>query len=236
MKAPVVIGNPIVLASSKFTITEMKLIRYMLIRINEDGTAHVSFEAISRNWINVTRLEVLDALYGLAKKPMKLRDNGISCSWISSYTIDSRNTLTIAFTKELLPFLKFEVRQNFIVYDFLNMIDIKSAASLSIYEFCKSLEAHQFGKFNVDQLKEMLGVGDAYSLYADFKRKILVRAVDEVSEKTDISIEFEEIKEGRKVVAIKFLVKPKKSRQLTLDDVSRAVIDTAKQKKVTTSV
>ena len=56
-------------------------------------------------------------------------------------------------------------------------------------------------------LRHFLNVSDdTYKLYADFKKKTIVVAQKELKEKTDICFEFEEIKIGRKIVEINFVI------------------------------
>ena len=50
----------------------------------------------------------------------------------------------------------------------------------------------------------------AYSIYNNFKNKVILQAQKELAEKTDISFEFEEIKTGRKVTGIKFCISSSK--------------------------
>ena len=46
----------------------------------------------------------------------------------------------------------------------------------------------------------------SYVNYKDFRVKVLEKAQTEINELTDINIEFEPIKTGRKVTSIKFII------------------------------
>ncbi len=59
---------------------------------------------------------------------------------------------------------------------------------------------------HLNELKEILGVTDKYPLYANFKQRLLKKAKKDLSKNTDIDFEFEEIKSGRAVEKIKFLI------------------------------
>lgn len=61
--------------------------------------------------------------------------------------------------------------------------------------------------YSVDELKELLMVTDKYQLYGDFKRRVITPAVKGLNECGAFDIEIKEIKEGRKVVSIDFMVK-----------------------------
>lgn len=63
----------------------------------------------------------------------------------------------------------------------------------------------------ISELKTILGIEKTkYKLYGHFKNKVLEIAEREINEKTDILIQIEEIKTGRKITAIKFLISAKK--------------------------
>ena len=63
---------------------------------------------------------------------------------------------------------------------------------------------------------------ESYKVFKDFKRYVLDPAVKEVNEKTDCHIEYEPIKRGRKVTAIKFKYTPNEEseEQMKLSDIA----------------
>ncbi len=61
--------------------------------------------------------------------------------------------------------------------------------------------------FLLVDLRKMLGAEDFYPAYGNFKQRVLVPAQKELKKKTDISFEIEEIKEGRQVEKIKFIIR-----------------------------
>ena len=64
---------------------------------------------------------------------------------------------------------------------------------------------------SLDELKKQLMVENikSYANYAEFKRKVLEVAKNEVKELTDIEFKFESITKGRKVEKIKFEINTK---------------------------
>lgn len=231
MKKSLVLSNSIVWASHRLSIEEMKLARFMYSQMGEDGIATFPLENLSCHWLKIDRQSLFEAAYNVVVKPIKIvskDDDPIFCSWASYFQVDSKGNLIIKFSEELQRYSK--PYRAFIVYDYHNILELKTSYSLQLYEFLKSMETRGILQDSVEQLKERFGISNMYTLYADFKRKILIPAVDEVSERTDMSVEFQEIKEARKVISIRFLIKPKKDRQLTIEDVSRAVIDTSRKK------
>lgn len=61
----------------------------------------------------------------------------------------------------------------------------------------------------------MFDVDKEYKLYTNFKAKVILKAQEELKQKTDIYFEFEEIKTGRAVTEIKFLIFSQKQPKQT---------------------
>lgn len=94
-----------------------------------------------------------------------------------------------------------------------NALMLKSKYALRIYQMIK---AHQFrGDFTIslDQFKKELCIDTqkSYDVYSNLKKKTLISSIDEINEKTDVNVAVSEIKKGRKVIAIKFAIRQKKS-------------------------
>ncbi len=60
---------------------------------------------------------------------------------------------------------------------------------------------------SVDQLREAFAVGNKFKAYRDFKIKTFAHACKEINDNYDMDLMFEEEKEGRRVVAVKFFFK-----------------------------
>ena len=93
----------------------------------------------------------------------------------------------------------------------VHICGMKSAFSVRIYELMKSYSFRHTITFELDELKKLLMVEDvkSYNRFPDFRRKILEKAQLEINELTDINIEFEPIKTGRKITSIKFIIEEK---------------------------
>jgi hypothetical protein len=80
-----------------------------------------------------------------------------------------------------------------------------------MYTLLKQYERLKGREVEVDQLREMLGLrSDQYKLYSNFRDRILEPTQKELKAKADLYFEFDEIKYGRKVGAIRFHIFTKK--------------------------
>ncbi|MCL1947999.1 MAG: RepB family plasmid replication initiator protein, partial [Chitinivibrionia bacterium] len=91
-----------------------------------------------------------------------------------------------------------------------NVMKLRSGYSMRIYEILmhiKNLNIYKNGyTLSIRDLYFLLGIDKniQYKLYGDFK-ELLLRCRKEIREKTGLSFDFEEIKDGKKVDAIKFI-------------------------------
>jgi hypothetical protein len=88
-----------------------------------------------------------------------------------------------------------------------NVIRLKIIYSIRIYELLKQYERIGQRTFEIGELRKILGVKpNEYKKYNDFKRKVLHTAQRELSLKTDIEFKFSEMKTGRKITDIEFVI------------------------------
>jgi plasmid replication initiation protein len=59
----------------------------------------------------------------------------------------------------------------------------------------------------IDEIKYLLCIEGEYPLYSDLKKRIILRAQREINNYSDLFFKFEEVKLGRKVYAIDFIVR-----------------------------
>lgn len=99
---------------------------------------------------------------------------------------------------------------------------LRSAYSIRIYLLLKQYLPIGHRQLTLNWMRERFGIrSDEYIKYANFKQKIILRAQEELSEKAEITFDFEEIKEGKKVVAIKFYIRKNQPQNtcIPLDDI-----------------
>lgn len=115
-----------------------------------------------------------------------------------------RCAIGLQFHPDLIPDLMI-FKGSFTKFDFDVKKYIKSYYTCRIYELLKQYEGFGLRKFEVDQLRFLLGIEDnEYPEYSNFKQRILKPAVEQINKITDLYCEFEEIKNKRKVEAIRF--------------------------------
>lgn len=132
--------------------------------------------------------------------------------WLSYVKINKKSEkVQIEIDRTIAPFL-FNLKEKFTQYQLYNILAMKSAFSVRIYELMKSYAFQKNKTFELDKLKSLLGVEKvkSYARFPDFRRKVIEKAQEEINELTDINIYFEPITKGRKVVKVKFRIEIKK--------------------------
>ncbi|WP_084242363.1 replication initiation protein [Planomicrobium okeanokoites] len=138
------------------------------------------------------------------------KDDGgfLLVNWISSAEyIEGSGVVELSFSPKLKPYM-LQLKEHFTSYRLSNVLDLSSTHSIRLYELMKQWQHRSRWRCSVEDLKLQLGITKGtYERYSHFKPRVLVKAVDEVNEKTDISISFKEIKEGKRIEAIEFSIK-----------------------------
>ena len=141
------------------------------------------------------------------QEPGRLLQTG----WVSSADyIDGTGMVNLSFDPLLKPYL-LQLKGNFTSCKLEILLSFKSQYTMRIYMLLKQYERLKEREIELGQLREMLGIRkDQYKLYANFKTDLLTPVQKELAKKADLYFEFDEIKYGRSVGAIRFRIFTKK--------------------------
>ena len=114
-----------------------------------------------------------------------------------------KGSITIEFTDRIMPYLA-QAKQRFVLYNLKEIANFGSLYTTRLYELIQEFKDTGHVIKSVVQLRDIFAVGSQYVKYNDFKRKTFAHAVEEINSQFDIMLSFTEIKDGRKVVAVKF--------------------------------
>ena len=137
----------------------------------------------------------------------------IITGWIDSARYYAKKgEIVLRLSPELKPYL-LKLKEAFTTYYLKNVLKLRSFYSVRIYELLKQYENIGKRRIGVEELRQMLKIdSNKYKKYSDFKRFVLLTSQKELKSKTDIYFDFREIKVGRKVVEIEFLIKRNKGK------------------------
>jgi plasmid replication initiation protein len=123
-------------------------------------------------------------------------------------------SITVEFTDRIMPYLA-QVKEKFILYNLKEIANFGSLYTTRLYELIQEFKETGWMLKSLDQLRTVFAVGDKFKMYGHFKKKILTHACQEINNNYDMGLRFEEIKEGRRVVAVKFFFKQTIINQVT---------------------
>lgn len=221
----VVKGNDLIQRNRfELSLMEQKTVAYICSMIKPTDSGFQSeYEFKIRDYCKICDIDYDNgANYAYVKETLKkLRDRSMWMTledgsetvvgWLDRVTTNKKSGLAhIRIDDRLIPYL-FDLKQQFTQYQLYNILGMKSAFSVRIYELMKSYSFRHTIIFELNELKELLMVEHvkSYVNYKDFRVKVLEKAQTEINELTDINIEFEPIKTGRKVTSIKFIIEEK---------------------------
>lgn len=207
--------NPIINARYEITAIQMKVFLKVIASIDQSSDVapeiNISvkeFQEFVGGKAKNIHAYLEDELTKLRKKDIYYEDERIKleANFFSSVIYHKKEGyFTFEFSKNIKPFL-LQIKENFTVLDIRNILFLDSVYAIRFYEFCKEYERFKGFELDVEDLKERFGIADKYKNYFDFKLKVLNRARSELMKNSELYFDFEEIKEGRKVVRLKFTI------------------------------
>lgn len=150
----------------------------------------------------------LQSLFIIIKE--KLADGSTDISEIPVLVKVTRNDerksyIRVSFHPDMKPYL-IDLQKKFLTYDVKNILKLASPYSIRIYELMKQYETIRERTVSLDELREYLGIKDKYSKYSHLKLRIIDKAVTDINEHTDICLSYSELKKGRRVERLKFVI------------------------------
>lgn len=148
--------------------------------------------------------------------------------------IAKTGTVLMRLNEDAKPYL-LQLRDMFTSFELSNILNLKSKYSIRIYQLMKS---HSYRKeliITLDDLKYRLSLDDkkqkSYRLFSNVSERVLKPAMREINDKTDITIDYEAIKQGRKIYALRFKIKDKQKVIINPKEISNGKKQQSKQSK-----
>lgn len=133
--------------------------------------------------------------------------------WVSSRTyFKKEGRFRIAMTEEVMPYLT-QLKGQFTQYQLKNIAYFNSVHSIRIYELITQYRSVGNREIVIDDLKKWLQVEDNYSRWNNFKVRVLEPAISEINEKSDLFVEVEQVKRGRSIYSLRFIINQKSDKQ-----------------------
>jgi len=231
----VVKSNRLNTAIQNLSLSEVRIIQLAIVDARETGEG-ISTEkpllisaARYAEAFNVTLQTAYEAIIDAEKNLFERRfsfldeyDEPVKSRWIQrSKHVKGMASISIIFTYDVVnEIVRIDGFEKFFTsYMLEQTANMKSTYSVRLYELLiqwKSIKNTPV--FELKRFREQLGISDEeYTRMDNFKKRILDSSIEEINEKSDIKVSYEQVKKGRTITGFKFKIstksKPKNTKQ-----------------------
>lgn len=201
------------------TLNQQKIILYLasLIDKNSEKLQEVElpiseyFKIIGRSYSRNSRELLEKNLISLGSKtlllPNKTGDYKILCRWLDTVEIDYRNNvLHLKLSETLAPYFLALSGKARTIFQLGYALQFRKSHSIDLYiYFCRFKNLNRPIMIPIDEALNRFGNG-VYKRYTDLMRHVIKPAVDEVNEKSDLTVSVKTITDNRKTTHICFYI------------------------------
>ena len=219
-----------IIRTSRYTLstTEQKIVIYLISQIKASDTELKEVSLSIKEFARLAGIDINGKVYSRIKDQIQtLADKSwwldlpgekqVLFRFIDTAMIEKGSgIIKIKLHSSLEPYL-IGLRENFTKYELINVLILKSKYSIRLYEILKSYLWQGSWDVDIDTLRKMLEIGDKYTEFKEFRRRVLVPAVNEINKYTDLELDYKTIKKGKEVRIIAFKINETKGYQLTMD-------------------
>jgi plasmid replication initiation protein len=121
------------------------------------------------------------------------------------------------FRWELSSFLEDKILEDgYTLLKLSVILAMKGKYSITIYELLLQWKNRKWIEFTIEEFRVLMGIGEhEYKTMSNFKKKVLTPAIEEINKKSNIKIiGYKNIKQGAKIVALRFDFRELNSNEL----------------------
>lgn len=193
------------------SIWEPRLVAFLASKVRQDDTDFQVYEIPAAEILRSTGgkdyREIEAVVDRVMSRVLTIRDDA---GW-TKYNVFSRcryrakdAVLELGFHPDLRPHY-LNLKKHFAKYSLLEYLQLPSTYSQRLFEYLKSWDDTPEITADLKELYEMLQAPLALQRYSDFRRFVLERAHRDICKVTALSYEWQPLKKGRSVVAIRFV-------------------------------
>ncbi|ECV5707790.1 RepB family plasmid replication initiator protein [Pseudomonas syringae pv. pisi] len=252
----VVKSNRLIEASYRLSLNEQRIILYAICRCREeqkglfpDSPVVITAEAFAKQFPSIDKghvyhqlKEAMDALYDRSVTLYETdEDTGkeqvSKTRWISKASyVDGAGRIKVVFTHDVIKYIT-RLEEEFTSYQLEKVGQMTSAYAVRIYELLAQHREIGNRTLNLKWLRETLQIAaDEYKLTADFIKRVLDVAVDQVNKHSDLTVSYKPVKTGRAITDFAFKIKDKerkpKSASAPSDHAYRAKLEANGQQRI----
>jgi plasmid replication initiation protein len=223
-----VLSNQLVKGRYQLSKEEQNFIYLMISQIEKDDTEFKEYQIHIKDLENA---ELTQKQYGrykefaksLMSKVVTIENEKsiLAANWFADIEyIKNTGYIRATISQKLKPYL-LQLKQEFVQAKLPTLLQFKSKYSSRLYLLLKSDFDRQskhrknlFVIYDLEDLHNRFELPKSYSkVYSKFKNSFLLNALEEINEKTDLQIDYRELKTGRKITSIEFCISKKQQSE-----------------------
>jgi plasmid replication initiation protein len=233
-------SNRLIEASYRLSMIEMQLVLMAISQARDKQTGFdyetpvtinvADFEAtFNRSNAYVQLKEALDTIFDRYVSIDEIDEEGNHWArktrWISEQSYcDGLGSLKIVFAQAMKPYIT-RLEQEFTSYRIQQIGHLSSVYAVRFYEFLAQFKSTGVRTFEIERLRDILGLVDEHKLFGHFKKNVIDVAVEQINEHTDLKISYKTRKTGRRITHLDFSIKEKSAIVSKRPKLDKAYID-----------
>lgn len=219
MKSNLVVKhNNLIEARYNLSLNEQKIILYATSKLDRNKKKFNLLTLNIREFFSLLGTtqerytEIREVVKELRKKEITIRKDGneLIVGWLSSIEyLGDQGEIELEFSEKLMPYL-LQLKESFTRYELKNILYLKNKHSIRLYELMKQYERIGKREFELKELRKTFNIrDDEYLRFDNFDRVVLRSSKEEINKYTDLNIDYEKIKTGRRITSILFKIEAK---------------------------
>lgn len=213
----VIKSNKLIEARYELSLNEQKIILYAVSKLDTTKDKFNILELETKEFMELLDTsqfrytEIRELVSNLMSKQVRIETDkrDLVANWISSIDyIKDTGLIELEFSEKLIPYL-LQLKERFTRYQLNNILHLKNKHSIRMYELLKQYQKIGQREFTINELKKILMLENKYKQFRDFNKSVLKLTMEEINEFTDLIIDIDYIKKGRKVESIKYKIESK---------------------------
>ncbi len=123
--------------------------------------------------------------------------------------------VTVSFSEDIAKYLT-QLSSQFAKVTLNNISGLKSVYSIRIYELLQQFIKAGNRLITVEEFRFLLDLGDAYPQFKSLNRALIQPSIKEINLKSNIKVDVQQVKKGRKIHALHFIFKEKEQLEFNV--------------------
>ena len=205
------------ITKSRYSLSaqQQKILLYLISRIKPDDDTNTIYDFSIKDFAKVCGYDVSSGYYyPLIKDDIKKlrdasswieieKDREVLFSWLNTVELNKNSgEIRISFHSTVAPYL-FQLRERYTQYNLYQVLSLSHKYSIRLFEFLSSMRYKEIFEIDIETLKKHIDA-EKYEKISHFKDRILIPAINEINDYTELNIEYAFKKTGKKITHIVF--------------------------------